>query len=294
MDDFLVPGDEEHISVMGNIKEDDKGERKVEFSAEKELKVTPMKEKEEEENAATQERRGAAEEIWEQIRDLTSSMEQMEQVESYAEFESETSSFLKGVQELMEKLSASAENVSWGEEEDPNLEQSLLEDVNGVLFNNSFQLENALNGWKLDTFDRVGGPNTLRSLWLRLKSLDQVLGVKRKISEMINDSSSSSSQSEGGENSGLGELLTQKVTEENVSSWCEKVFNIFEKLNIECPSREEWLGEEEWFGEEARGRNEDRGGEVERVREELMFIGELDIFFLRHINIFVINIFVFT
>ena len=132
---------------MGNIKEDDKGERKVEFSAEKELKVTPMKEKEEE-NAATQERRGAAEEIWEQIRDLTSSMEQMEQVESYAEFESETSSFLKGVQELMEKLSASAENVSWGEEEDPNLEQSLLEDVNGVLFNNSFQLENALNGWK--------------------------------------------------------------------------------------------------------------------------------------------------
>ena len=38
-------------------------------------------------------------------------------------------------------------------------------------------------------FDKIGGMGTLREVWLRLKSLKQLIGIKRKLSE--NNSSSS-------------------------------------------------------------------------------------------------------
>ena len=95
------------------------------------------------------------------------------------EFESKTSSLVKSIEDLMKELEGNIEECSWGEGSDPNLEQSLLESVRGEIFNNSFQLEQSMKGWKLETFDRVGGPNTLRNLWAKQKSLEQVCGLKR-------------------------------------------------------------------------------------------------------------------
>ena len=48
-------------------------------------------------------------------------------------------------------------------------------------------------------------------------------------------------------------------------------------MNIEWPIKEEGQGEEELFGEEARGRDKDERGAFERMREDLIFVGEIDI-----------------
>ena len=55
----------------------------------------------------------------------------------------------------------------------------------------SLELENYVHGWRLDLFDKVGGPGTLREIWAQLKLLKQVAGVKRKFSESINSSTTS-------------------------------------------------------------------------------------------------------
>ena len=148
------------------------------------------------------------------------------------EFEIETSSFLRGLEELMEQVEEQVSGCSWGDGSDPNLEQSLIENVKGRIFNNSFQLETSLEGWRLDTFNKVGGPETLRNLWLRLKNMEQVIGVKRKISETISDCSSNDSIPRGKKDK-MEELLNVSVNPENVNYWCEEVFSLFEKLDIE-------------------------------------------------------------
>ena len=67
--------------------------------------------------------------------------------------------------------------TGWPEGPDPDLEGSILEVVEGILFNNSFQLADSLDGWSQELFDRVGGRGTLRELWRRLKQLKQVIGA---------------------------------------------------------------------------------------------------------------------
>ena len=59
---------------------------------------------------------------------------------------SQTSSFLANLEELMRNITERVSNCSWGEETDPDLEQSLLKEIGGVILHNSFQLENSLRG----------------------------------------------------------------------------------------------------------------------------------------------------
>ena len=62
---------------------------------------------------------------------------------------------------------------------DPNLEESIMEVLEGVVVQTSLELEEHL-GWKLSMFDRIGGTGTLREIWLQLKSLKQVMGKNSK------------------------------------------------------------------------------------------------------------------
>ena len=45
---------------------------------------------------------------------------------------------------------------------DPDLEKSIVDRLEGIYLHTSFEFEHHLEGWKLNTFDHIGGPGTLR------------------------------------------------------------------------------------------------------------------------------------
>ena len=120
----------------------------------------------------------------------------------------------------------------WPEGPDPDLEESLLETVEGVLFNNSFQFVDRMVGWSQDLFDRVGGPGTLRELWRRLKVLRQVSGLKRKLSSSMSSIELESDASEA------SELLNASLNEHNTADWIEQASELIRRLGLSDRSSE--------------------------------------------------------
>ena len=98
----------------------------------------------------------------------------------HIEFEAETSSMIEHIIRIMNETEKSM-IMNW-EGSDPNLEYSIMEVLEGVVVQTSLELEEHL-GWRLCMIDRIGGAGTLREVWLRLKSLRQVVGIKRKLSD---------------------------------------------------------------------------------------------------------------
>ena len=84
---------------------------------------------------------------------------------------------------------------NWAEP-DPDLEGSIMEILDGLVLHTSLDLEQHLHGWRLDSFDRIGGPGTLRGIWSKLKILKQVVGVKRKLTESLGSDDTSSTDKE--------------------------------------------------------------------------------------------------
>ena len=94
---------------------------------------------------------------------------------------------------------SAASSFSWNDSSDPSLDGCIigLADPERI-FHNPFELTDdirrgmirrseasgsrALN-WSLSSFDRVGGSNTLRSVWARLKKDRRVKGNKREASD---------------------------------------------------------------------------------------------------------------
>ena len=73
---------------------------------------------------------------------------------------------------------------------DPDLEETFASMVDGVVHNPgqiSEFVNSKVSGLEesitQDSFDRIGGKGTLREIWLRLKRLHQVSGVKRKLDD---------------------------------------------------------------------------------------------------------------
>ena len=79
------------------------------------------------------------------------------------QFSAETSSLLEDIVKLMDNADASLLCSNW-DDSDPDLEKSVMDD---------------LQGWKLDTFNKIGGPGALRDIWCRIKNLKQVVGIKQ-------------------------------------------------------------------------------------------------------------------
>ena len=105
-------------------------------------------------------------------------------METEAEFTSETSSLLEDIIKLMNNTEASFMCSNW-EQPDPDLERSIMEVLDGVVLHTSFELEDHLQGWRLDLFDKIGGQGTLREIWARVKNLKQVVGIKRKLTDSL-------------------------------------------------------------------------------------------------------------
>ena len=84
-------------------------------------------------------------------------------------------------------------------------------------------------------FDRIGGTRTLREVWLRLKSLKQVMRVKRKLSE----NSSSSSDLSVEEQTELREFIesSRLVEPSRVREWISDACSLLERMNINVPSQ---------------------------------------------------------
>ena len=68
---------------------------------------------------------------------------------------------------------------------DPDLEQYVVECMDGLVLHTSFELEEHLHSWRLDYFDKIGGAGTLRDVWARIKNLKQVVGIKRKLTDSL-------------------------------------------------------------------------------------------------------------
>ena len=148
------------------------------------------------------------------------------------EFESESSSMIEHIVQIMNETGKSLV-VHW-EGPDPNLEDSIIEVLEGVVVQTSLELEEHL-GWRLSMFDRIGGTPTLREVWLRLKSLKQVMRVKRKLSE----NSSSSSDLSVEEQTELREFIesSRLVEPSRVREWISDACSLLERMNINVPSQ---------------------------------------------------------
>ena len=60
-----------------------------------------------------------------------------------------------------------------------------MEILDGLVLHTSLDLEQHVQGWRLDSFDKIGGPGTLRGIWSKLKTVKQVVGVKHKLTESL-------------------------------------------------------------------------------------------------------------
>ena len=105
------------------------------------------------------------------------------------------------MEELQQVLSQLEEGVmveregDWGEgSSDPDLEGEILELINSTI-NNSFELDRSVAELYGVRADSIGGEGTLRRLWLKLKELSRVCGLKRKLSDSTEYSNNEASTS---------------------------------------------------------------------------------------------------
>ena len=147
--------------------------------------------------------------------------------------------------------------TGWPKGRDPDLEGSILEVVEGILFDNSFQLADSLDGWSQELFDRVGGRGTLRELWRRLKQLKQVIGLKRKLSSSLSSVIDEDIMTEA------DNLISVDLTAgaPSIEEWCAQATDMLQRLGIQ--DEVEQISDTET----ERSEDEDRDLEVSRVVE---------------------------
>ena len=116
--------------------------------------------------------------------------------------------------------------------QDPNIEDVILGLVSQEReFNNPFQVSEEIRQemirqaevaggraleWGLSSFDQIGGPNTLRRVWARLKGDQRVRGRKRSLDIEGNTSDVIA-----------GSMKKKKKISSNVSSTCDLLSSIF-------------------------------------------------------------------
>ena len=143
-----------------------------------------------------------------------------------AEFSSETSSILDDIIKVMNDAKLSMMCSNWAEP-DPDLEGSIMEILDGLVLHTSLDLEQHLHGWRLDSFDRIGGPGTLRGIWSKLKILKQVVGVKRKLTESLGSDDTSSTDKES-----IRKFISDNQAEQDSEAWLGAVCELFSQLNL--------------------------------------------------------------
>ena len=106
---------------------------------------------------------------------------------NFESFDSESSSVILEIFGVMDEAEASQ---AWDLSSDPELEEVFVSMVDEII-NNPSQLSEAIrrrvpnidSSLTQSSFDQIGGQGTLRQIWAKLKELERVLGVKRKLSE---------------------------------------------------------------------------------------------------------------
>ena len=105
----------------------------------------------------------------------------------FESFDSDTSSVVLEIFGLIDDAEASH---AWDVSSDPELEGAFVSMVDEIV-SNPGQLPEIIKrrssglteSIRQSSIDEIGGPGTLREIWARLKSLEKVCGVKRKLSE---------------------------------------------------------------------------------------------------------------
>ena len=125
----------------------------------------------------------------------------------------------------MNKAGSSVICPDWNSS-DPDLEKSIVEALDGLILCTSFEIEEHVEGWRLNTFDQIGGPGTLREIWNRIKNLGQVVGIKRKLTESLSSNNTSCEDKEK-----IDDFITAGIDGE-LEDWISKAGDLMEKLSI--------------------------------------------------------------
>ena len=130
---------------------------------------------------------------------------------SVNDFESISSSLADQIVSMLNAVTQDNESENegassgWGDSSDPSMDGFII-GLTGdeTYYQNPFQLTDEIRkevvrrsegtgvraiNWSLSSFDRIGGENTLRSVWAKLKSMKRVKGIKRLGSNDENESS---------------------------------------------------------------------------------------------------------
>ena len=122
--------------------------------------------------------------------------ERLERTLSDPEFDTTTSSVIAEMIGLISQVECGLSvGVEWGSGSDPELEESLIGLLNDTV-STSFQLDENVRGLLGASVEDVGGRGTLKTMWLKLKEMQRVLGLKRKWSAVdTSDTDGTSSKS---------------------------------------------------------------------------------------------------
>ena len=170
------------------------------------------------------------------------------------EFDSISSSLNEKIMCMLDKVRPSTDS-SWSSV--PGVEEVIIDLVDQEkVYQNPFQLtedirrelasrvdnaaERALN-WSLSSYDEVGGRNTLRSVWSKLKSSHRVRGSKRSVSSDDNslcDLSKKFREEKECEDAN-GRMYNQNENENHHTLTSSGGANLLSKLSIQCQAETE-------------------------------------------------------
>ena len=104
----------------------------------------------------------------------------LERTLSDPDFDTTTSSVVEEMIDLISQVEGGLSGgMEWGSGYDPELEESLIGLLNNTV-STSFQLDESVRGLLGANVEDMGGRGTLRTIWLKLKEMQRVLGLKRK------------------------------------------------------------------------------------------------------------------
>ena len=189
---------------------------------------------------------------------------------SLIEFESISSSLNEQLAFMVDSINPGSNTIQWEESSDPNIEDAIIgmadpercyqnpfqlsEDIRNEVGRRSEASEMGVINWSLSSFDQIGGRNTLRSVWAKLKGGKRVRGAKRSLSD---------------EEGSLGGEKKPKVSL-GISQTCDELENI-NLCTSSSSNGTSLLGRMSLLSNESHGKPSIAGSqdvdEVERLRE---------------------------